>query len=249
MRALTLAPVPVSKGAARGKIVQSTGQSGWRRLLAAAVSVAGCGSGAHQPTASDSMAMSAMPTPAATPAPTPTPTTVAPEHGPGTGCAARGHDASARARHGETQGSGTSRTATRTARGATQDGRASTATAAGGQLSPAHQQRELLRAGRVLPGYRPRGKRGRPAMARRSSAKTTTAGAGSPSEYYVLRGDVLGGQVRPRRREEHGHVDRLDGEPALDIPPEDGLPEEVDPRQPVPGGQVRLDHRRRVQRH
>ncbi len=161
MRALTLAPVPVSKGAARGKIVQSTGQSGWRRFSI------GCGgkrrrlrqrcppanrqrlngderhahAGGHPRADAHADHRRA-------------------QHGPGTGCAARGHDASARARHGETQGSGTSRTATRTARGATQDGRASTATAAGGQLSPAHQQRELLRAGRVLPGYRPRGKRG-----------------------------------------------------------------------------------------
>jgi hypothetical protein len=48
----------------------------------------------------------------------------------------------------------------------------------------------------------------------------------------LLGGDVLGGEVRPRRREEHRHVDRLNGEPALNIPPEDRLPEEADPRQP-----------------
>ena len=57
------------------------------------------------------------------------------------------------------------------------------------------------------------------------------------------RGDVLGGEVRPRGGQEHHDVDRLDPEPALDIPPEDGLPEEVDPGQPVPGRQVGLDRR------
>src|SRR6201999_3973346 len=96
------------------------------------------------------------------------------------------------------------------------------------------------------PGWRP--------TARRSSARTTTAGAGNRSEpggpgrpgpgshpAPELPGDVLGGEVGPGRGQEHRHVDGLDRETALDVRPEDRLPEEVDPGQPVPGRQVGLD--------
>jgi EmrB/QacA subfamily drug resistance transporter len=41
--------------------------------------------------------------------------------------------------------------------------------------------------------------------------------------------DVAGGEVGPGGCEEHDDIDRLDGESALDISPEDRLPEEVDP--------------------
>ena len=51
--------------------------------------------------------------------------------------------------------------------------------------------------------------------------------------------DVLGGEVGPRRGEEHRHVDGLDGQPALDVPPRDRVAEQVDPGQPVAGRQVR----------
>src|ERR1019366_1270589 len=55
--------------------------------------------------------------------------------------------------------------------------------------------------------------------------------------------DVLGGEVSPGRPEEHGHVDGLHREPAVDVPPQDRLAEEVHPGQPVPGGQVRIYRR------
>jgi triacylglycerol lipase len=59
--------------------------------------------------------------------------------------------------------------------------------------------------------------------------------------------DVLRREVRPGGPEEHHDIDRLDAEPSVDISPEDGLPEEVDPRQPVPGRQVGLHGGGRVQ--
>src|SRR5256885_2472469 len=40
--------------------------------------------------------------------------------------------------------------------------------------------------------------------------------------------DVAGGEVGPCGGQEHEHIDRLDAEPALDVVPQDRLPEEVD---------------------
>jgi threonyl-tRNA synthetase len=68
----------------------------------------------------------------------------------------------------------------------------------------------------------------------------TVAGAGSAR-------DVLGGEVGPGRAEQHHHVDPLQRQPAHDVPPLDGHPEEVDERQPVAGRQVGGEGGRGVQ--
>ena len=53
--------------------------------------------------------------------------------------------------------------------------------------------------------------------------------------------DVLGGEVRPGRGQQHADVEALQRQPAHDVPPQDRVAEQIDERQPVPGGQVGRD--------
>src|SRR2546423_13502359 len=55
-------------------------------------------------------------------------------------------------------------------------------------------------------------------------------------------GDVLGREPRPGRAEEDQYVDDLYEEASGDVVPEDREAEDVDERQPVVGGEVRLEH-------
>src|SRR2546423_15562456 len=54
-------------------------------------------------------------------------------------------------------------------------------------------------------------------------------------------GDVLGREPRPGRAEEDQYVDDLYEEASGDVVPEDREAEDVDERQPVVGGEVRLE--------
>ena len=106
---------------------------------------------------------------------------------------------------------------------------------------PARRRPRAARAGR-RPRHRPGSRR------LRGHAVPGLPGAGRPPRRRVQAVMSLVAKFAQAAAEEHHHVHRLDGEPAFDVPPEDRLAEEVDPRQPVPGRQVRLHGGRGVQR-
>ena len=89
------------------------------------------------------------------------------------------------------------------------------------------------------------------AGARGRSAPRPLAAAGAAArELRQLRRDVAWSRSWPTpRRAAPPRTPACSAGAALDVPPQDRVAEEVDPGQPVPGRQVRLDRRRRVQRH
>src|SRR4030095_11806145 len=84
------------------------------------------------------------------------------------------------------------------------------------------------------------GGRRRPVRAGHAARPSRRRGQGRPAgRRQPLALDVLGGEVGPGEAEEDGDVDRLDGEAAVDVAPQDRGAEQVDEGQPVVGWQGR----------
>src|SRR4029453_9007971 len=86
---------------------------------------------------------------------------------------------------------------------------------------------------------------GRVAGPRRGGGGASHRHPSSPPSISTL--DVLGGEVGPGGAEEHHDEDGLHGGAPADVAPEHGGADQVHERQPVVGGQVRLERRGRVQ--